>query len=240
MLLSCGYDIIDIVGFSLRVSCPLPSLDTTHGGPHLSDAIQMFIEKHGILDVNPYVTMVTKLIRKRFGFVPTMKQLREITGRELIVVGSCLTGNDAVYISADTFPEMPCDTAIDISARIPILFTPILYGGHLYVDGGLCEHFPISLAKKGEKTLAIYTCGKPFGIVPTLSSVPIVRFFWILINAATKSKYSNLGSTDDVSLHVIRGKGGTLNVPPQEALMMFLCGLLNRKEPPCTNEGDSP
>jgi len=226
----CGYDVPTIMRYSLTVSCHLPTLDQSDkDAPNMIDAVRTFMEKLGILDENPYIRVVNKLIKKKFGFIPTMKELRDLTGKDLTVVASCLSTYEPVYISAETFPDMLCTVAIDISSRIPILFTPILYGGLLYVDGGLCDHFPISLARTGEKTLAIYTCGKTFGTVPNLSSIPIVRFFWILVNTATKGKYSKVTSTDDVTVHIVRGKGGTINTTPSDALLMFLCGLLSKK-----------
>jgi hypothetical protein len=235
ILLSCGYSISDIMRYSLTVSCPLPSFDMHGNGPHIIDAARTFIEKLGILDENPYAKIVSKLIKKRFGFIPTLKELRDITGKELIIVGSCISTYEKVYISADTFPNMLCTVAVEISARIPILFTPILYGGLLYVDGGLTDHFPISLARDGEKTLAIYTRGKPFGSISNISSVPLIQFLWILVNTATKGKYNNVKSTDDITLHVIYGKGGSINVSISEAMSMFIHGLLN-KNSPCENK----
>lgn len=232
ILHSCGYDIPTIMEYSLKVSCPLPTLEASQENiSHVVDAARTFKEKLGIYDDNPYMKVVTKLIKRKFGFIPTMKQLKDLTGKELIVVGSCLSTYEATYISAETFPDMLCTIAIDISSRIPILFTPILYAGLLYVDGGLCDHFPISLVRSGEKTLAIYTCGKPFGAVPSLSALPMVRYFWILINMATKGKYNKVRSTEDITLHIIRGKGGGVNVTPYQALIMFILGVVNKKAP---------
>ncbi len=222
LLLCAGYGPIEIMALSLKVIGQDISL---------KDMASLLWQKHGLIDVNPYVSLVKDMIVKRYGHVPTMKELYEITGKELELVGSCLSTYETVYISHDSFPDMPCTVAIDISSRMPIYFTPILWEGNLYVDGGLCDHFPISRSKVEENTLALYTCGKCIGTIDYLSQIPAARYFWLLVNMSTKGHYTGLKSTPTLTLHVLQGKGGSMNASPHEALEMFLVGVLHHSEP---------
>lgn len=135
LMLSVGYTTYEIMLMSSAVQFSYPSVE---------DIVSSAISGYGIMKENPYVEMIGILLRAKYGFIPTMKELHTLTGKELIVVGSCITTGNVAYISHLTFPEMPCTVAIDISSRIPFVFTPILYDGHLYLDGGLHDHFPIS------------------------------------------------------------------------------------------------
>lgn len=219
LLLCLGYSPIKIMVLSLEIS--EQDMDWKH-------MVNLLLQKHGMVDVNPYVEMVKDLILRRYGYIPTMKQLYKLTNKELEVVGSCLSTYETVYISHRTFPDMPCTVAIDISSRMPIYFTPILWEGNLYVDGGLGDHFPISRIRHEEKTLALYTCGRCLGQIDYLSQVPASRYFWLLVNMSTKGHYTGLKSTPNMILHILKGKGGSMSVTPTEALEMFLIGLLNR------------
>lgn len=224
-LLCAGYDIGTIYRHASNTEVPkIMESDVSTWISHM----KMFIDRHGILDENPYVTSATQLIKKRYGKIPTLLEFRQITGKELVLVGSCISTYVCSYLSADTFPEMPLSLAIDITSRIPILFTPILYDGYLYVDGGVQDHFPISQAKDMEKTLAIYTCGKVSSKINSLSEISPMRYLWMLTHASTKGKYIGVKSTDHLYVHIIRGKGGSLSVSKDQALFMFLIGFINR------------
>lgn len=195
--------------------------------PELRDIASTVINGYGIMDDNPYIIAVNKQIKKKYDYIPTLKELYDITGKELVVTGSCITTGESVYISHITHPDMPCTLAVDISSRVPYIFTPILYDGHLYLDGGLHDHFPLCQVKENEKVLGIFTTGKAFGEITSISEIHPMRYFWSIINCMTRGKYSNLTSTKNVTIHIISCKGGTMTATLEEIVNMFMCGLLS-------------
>ena len=48
-----------------------------------------------------------------------------------------------VYFNAVTTPNMAISKGIRISRSIPIIFEPVEYDGHLFVDGGLGRRLPV-------------------------------------------------------------------------------------------------
>lgn len=218
LLIVCGYPIKDIMRLSMKISFSLPDL---------KEIATTIIHGYGIMDENPYIVAITKQMRKKYGYIPTMKELYEITGKELVITGSCVTTGEGVYISYITYPDMPCTVAVNISSRVPYIFTPILYDGHLYLDGSIHDHFPLSQIKDGEKALAIFTTGKAFGQIISISDIHPMRYFWNIINSMTRGKYTNLTSTDTLTLHIISCKGGNMSASLEEIINMFMLGLLS-------------
>lgn len=222
LLLCIGYGPIKIMSMSLEI---------TQQDRDWRDIATLMLHKHGMIEINPYVEMVRNMIMSKYGYIPTMQQLYDLTHKELEVVGSCLSTYETVYISHHTFPDMPCTIAIDISSRMPIYFTPILWEGMIYVDGGLGDHFPISRSRPDEKTLSLYACEKNLGSINYLSQISTMNYLWLLVGMGTKGHYTGLGSTSNMILHILKGKGGNMSASPKEALEMFLIGVLNHPEP---------
>lgn len=221
LMLMCGHDVPRILRDSLAANIDFRN---TWSSMSVRQNIVSAVTAYGIMDINPYIRIIESIVMHKYGIIPTLAQLHELTGKELILVGSCLTTHDVVYLSHHTYPDMPVTVAVDITTRVPIFFTPILYGGHLYVDGGLCEHFPISQAVSGEKTLAIYTCGKTYDTISSIRDIPPHRYLWILVHTATKHKYKDMRSTEDIDMYVIKGKGGDMYTTVIDAIRMFLEG----------------
>ena len=54
---------------------------------------------------------------------------------------------DLVTNSEHTFRDGPLDLALRSTMSLPGIFTPVRSGGHIYVDGGLLNNFPVSVVK---------------------------------------------------------------------------------------------
>jgi NTE family protein len=80
----------------------------------------------------------------------TMKELYNKTNKYLSITSTCLTTREAVYISHETFPNIPVWKAILMSCSIPLIFKPIEWEDKLYVDGGLIDNFPLFNIKLNE------------------------------------------------------------------------------------------
>lgn len=83
----------------------------------------------------------------------------ELTGKNLVVVGSNVTTHKAEYFSKETTPTMSIIEALDITTCIPFVMKPISYKGSLYVDGGVYNYLPTNLVCPTERntTLVLYS-----------------------------------------------------------------------------------
>lgn len=87
---------------------------------------------------------LSQLIDEVLGQQVTFRQLKEATGKSLVVVATSLATRRAVYMDADSHPNMLINTAIRMSCSVPVLFDCVKHEGDVYVDGGLTEHFALA------------------------------------------------------------------------------------------------
>lgn len=96
----------------------------------------------------------------------TFIDFAKLTGKNLIICASDLTLCEDVFFGVDETPHMSVIRAIRASISIPWVFTPVKdpSNGHLYVDAGLLNHFPIERIKPciARDTLGIRVLSKPF------------------------------------------------------------------------------
>jgi predicted acylesterase/phospholipase RssA len=69
--------------------------------------------------------------------------LAKQTGRNFIVCVGNISKEREEFWCVDTTPSLSVIKAIRASCSLPIIFTPVLHRGDLYVDGGLYNNFPI-------------------------------------------------------------------------------------------------
>jgi NTE family protein len=66
---------------------------------------------------------------------------------ELPIPFACVA-TDLVTSSEHVFRSGPLDVALRSTMSLPGIFSPVRYNGHLYVDGGLLNNFPVSVARE--------------------------------------------------------------------------------------------
>ncbi|VBB18258.1 lysophospholipase-like [Yasminevirus sp. GU-2018] len=104
------------------------------------------ITKYGLDDGSRMMLVLKKLVRaKGFSEDITFSEFYKKTGITFIVTGSCINDKRVYYFSHNTNPEMKVMEAIRISISIPIVFTPCMHEGKIFVDGGCIDNFPIQL-----------------------------------------------------------------------------------------------
>jgi predicted acylesterase/phospholipase RssA len=105
-----------------------------------------FLTKYGLDDGSRMILIFVKLMGAK-GFDPNIsfKEFYKITKIKLIVTGACINDKKIYYFSYETYPEMKVIDAVRISMSIPIIFTPSMFDGKMFVDGGCIDNFPINL-----------------------------------------------------------------------------------------------
>jgi NTE family protein len=83
---------------------------------------------------------------------------------------------DLVTNSEHVFRSGPLDLALRSTMSLPGIFTPVRSGGHIYVDGGLLNNLPVSVAKGmgAEYVLGIHLETAPLSPDSSLSSVAVL------------------------------------------------------------------
>jgi predicted patatin/cPLA2 family phospholipase len=78
-------------------------------------------------------------------------------GKTLICTTYNMTVCSTEYLGPDNYPDLPCLTAIRMSANIPMIFDRFKYMDNYYIDGGMADNFPVAKAVQiGKKVLGIY------------------------------------------------------------------------------------
>ena len=104
--------------------------------------------KYGLNDGSRVVLVLEKmLIAKGFSKDITFNDFYNKTFINYIVTGSCINDKKTYYFSHKTYPNMKILEAIRISISMPIVFTPCLFEGKIFVDGGCGDNYPIHLFK---------------------------------------------------------------------------------------------
>ena len=107
--------------------------------------ISNLLEKNGIDDGSKYILVFKSFLKNKYQLDDiTFKELFDLTGNKLLIIGTNYTRGKEEIFSYETSPDMSVITAVRISISIPIIFIPVLYKSEYYVDGGLVNNFPIN------------------------------------------------------------------------------------------------
>ncbi|HJT38171.1 MAG TPA: patatin-like phospholipase family protein, partial [Actinomycetota bacterium] len=118
----------------------------------------------------------------------------------MIVAANLRTGAEQVFESGPVAPALIATTAL------PGIFPPVLIEGELYVDGGIVNNVPISVAVElGARRIYVLTCGAP---KPT--TVEIRRPLDVLLQAFAHSRAARV----DLDLRRFANVADLRFVPP--------------------------
>jgi len=139
VLLSIGYSSNDLYIFSsnFNFSKLQPLFD-----------IDSLLTNYGLDDGVRAMYIIKQLIKTKINLVdPTFIELYNLTHKKLIISASCVTDQCVNYFDYINNPDMKVLLAIRMSISIPIIFKPVTYQNKLYIDGGMCDNFPIHLVQ---------------------------------------------------------------------------------------------
>ena len=96
------------------------------------------------LDGGSAVRRVVHDILRRAGLSPdvTLGTLKRLTGKAFVCCSTNMNTYEAVYLSAETAPDLGVADAVFMSSCIPLLYTPFSHRGCLHVDGSLSDNLP--------------------------------------------------------------------------------------------------
>lgn len=119
----------------------------------------LFNKNYGVYQGKVLENDIKKMVQDKFDrdfpgnkiINPTFKDLYEKYNKELIIVATNLSKLSSVYFSPKNTPDMPLYLAVRMSASIPGCFESVVYNNDRYVDGGLCENYPLDIFCYGDK-----------------------------------------------------------------------------------------
>lgn len=147
-LLSCGYKPIEIITES-----PSLELMTDFTNINLSEAKS----NHKLVTNTNLRSTLEFLVKKKLALVPTLEQLYNFSGIELVVVTFNFTKEQTEYISYKNEPNLSAVDAVLLSANISLPFYLMKYKNCIYLDGGISDPYPVDKYDDGKtKILGIY------------------------------------------------------------------------------------
>jgi len=175
-----------------------------------------------------------KITIEKLGFFLTLKDMQDKFGKRMIFTTYNLDDDNVVYLTPESHPDLPCITALRMSANVPLLFEKFKYMNKHYVDGGIYDNFPIEVVDKPEN--------KIFGVTVTRTSgnevkadETLIEYILKLINIASnqnskyfinkmKDKHHIMElDTENISLFI-------LNLHSKQVLDLFSSGYNQAKE----------
>jgi predicted acylesterase/phospholipase RssA len=146
-LLIIGYTPIEIVVY-LCTNQILEKMSTIN--------IMNMIKGSGGSSFNHVHEHLEKMTIAKLGYLPTLMDLKTKLNKVLICITHNMTENKSELISPDTFPTIPCLSALRMSSNLPFVFDRYKYGHSFYLDGGISDNFGIQVGEElGKKILGI-------------------------------------------------------------------------------------
>jgi NTE family protein len=106
--------------------------------------ISNFMTQKGLVSSDRFIDLLRPFFEAHdVPLTITMQEYYERTNIELHLFATQVTDFVSVDIHHSSFPTMPVLTAVSMSACMPVIFTPVEYEGHLYIDGGTLRHCPV-------------------------------------------------------------------------------------------------
>ena len=112
------------------------------------------IENKSLFNPDSFLAILSNLIIKKVGKIPTLAELTERYKKNIHVV--TIDRNhmeEPMYISNHSHPDLSLLHAVHMSMSIPFIFGYAIYDGKKYFDGGVLDNFPILYASSVEKNV---------------------------------------------------------------------------------------
>jgi predicted acylesterase/phospholipase RssA len=86
----------------------------------------------------------------------TFEDIWKMYGVNFVCCTYNISQREVEYFSYKTHPKLLCTSAIRMSCNLPLFFPRYRYNNDYYVDGGIIDNFPISLAQEGDIVFGLY------------------------------------------------------------------------------------
>jgi NTE family protein len=180
------------------------------------------------LHISEYLERMTT---DKIGKLITMKDIKTLYGVKFICTTYNVTKSKIEYISTETHPDIPCLSVLRMSSNLPLVFEPYKYGDSFYIDGGVCDNFPIKIGEEnGINVLGIAVIRQQ---PPDNNSYPqknVLSYVYNILSATFKEmlliKISHKSETSKIVVLETMNNEDLLNfnINSKHKLDMFSCG----------------
>lgn len=109
------------------------------------DCINLF-RNYGLDDGEKIIEIAKSFLFEKFNIREiSFQKLFEMTNKRLRIIVTNYTKSETEILDYKTQPDMSVFLAIRMSMSLPFIFTPVIYKGCYYIDGGLLKNFGIEL-----------------------------------------------------------------------------------------------
>jgi len=108
--------------------------------------------KHGVLGQEEIIKFLNNIVKNKFGYVPNLQQLYNITKKELCLVASQIN-SDIKYVTYKSDPRLSCVNAAVLSYSRPLIFAKMKYLNHEYIGGMLDDPYPVNYFNDGKRQI---------------------------------------------------------------------------------------
>jgi predicted acylesterase/phospholipase RssA len=191
-----------------------------------------FLKNFGLASIEPFVDVISEMVERKLGCIPSLKKLHELTGKKLMISVTNLTKMRTDCYSHLTTPGLSCVNAVKISCSLPIVFGRLTYKGDQVTDGGLLNNIPYDFISSSTKTLSIATTGedKTFPINNETAIGYIYRLIMTPINYITETRCNNMPECCDLLKIHHNGPSLPMGCTKDDTIGMFLYGYEKAQE----------
>lgn len=145
-----------------------------------------------------------RMTTDKIGRLITMRDVKTLYGVNFICTTFNVTKSKTEYISSETHPDIPCLSVLRMSANIPLVFETYKYGNSFYVDGGVCDNFPLKTGEEnGSKVLAIAVVQQPEVDVDVYPQKNMLMYVHRLLTAMCREMISQKIENKADTSHVV-------------------------------------
>lgn len=160
----------------------------------------------GLISINVFSNKIDALVKRKFGYTPTMLELYNLTQKVLVTVVTNVTKMKCEYYTYKNKPDTTCVDAVMHSCNLPLIFHSIHYSDSYIVDGGLTDNFPLRyIDDRKIKILGIVTMGIDFSLTDTKFTGYFYRLVVMPVNANTELRCA-LAKPNTKLIKIVRNK----------------------------------
>lgn len=158
------------------------------------------INGEGAISFSIISDILERMTVEKTGKLLLVKDLKEQFKKNFTCVTFNATKSQRELINHETYPDLPCISALRMSCNIPFIFEPYKYGDSFFIDGGLSNNFPIDIGEDLGQCVIGISIRAPTSIDIEKSDVMeyLHKMLLILINEASCDKIQNKKPTTDV------------------------------------------
>lgn len=146
------------------------------------------IQNDGVFKFEPIRNELERLTLIKLQTIPTMKDLK----KNLYITTYNLTDETLETITNVTHPDLSCIDALQMAASMPLIFKPFVQNDKIYIDGGIIDNFPITIACNiGNNIIGLNLINKSKLDINNILEF-VLKLMFISINFNMKSNIKNI------------------------------------------------